>query len=301
MTLITGIEGNFEGSWQFVLQLFIVFNRADREPTLLQLLTLVTSLLSIMTANVDSKFADKPDTPLMEKAKLWPYALFVSIFNWVTISLIISTIQWNYIWISVVSVALPLALLALIVLCGLICCPFICLGVCLREKCGTSDKEEIPEANSDRKRISEAISEKEGRSEAISDGVEKSEAIYEEYMSVLGEFQDEISRKTKTKAAGVFIHAMILIVIAVLVNFYPETWIWNLWAQGYKLSDVAVVNSGYFNIVFGSCIFSGFLYVILHYFQVSKPEQEKQAKIEEEGRKHEIDVKNDLLEQETPV
>ena len=214
--------------------------------------------------------------------------------------------------------------------------------VCLREKCGTSDKEEISEANSDRKRISEAISEKEGRSEAISDGVEKSEAISERkeiseaisdkeerseaipdkegrskskgqfkeaigqdkdipMSTALAEFQAKLLGKTITQAAGMFVFAMVLIVIAVLVNFYPETWIWNLWAQGYKLSDVAVVNSGYFNIVFGSCISSNFLYVILHYFQVSKPEQEKQAKIEEEGEKHEIDVKNDLLEQETPV
>ena len=38
MTLITGIEGSIEGSWQFVLQLFIVFHRPDRQPTLIQLL-----------------------------------------------------------------------------------------------------------------------------------------------------------------------------------------------------------------------------------------------------------------------
>ena len=141
MTLITGIEGSIEGSLQFVLQLFIVFNRADRQPTLLQVLTLATSLLSIMNAKVDIMFADKPETPFMEKAKFWPYALFFSIFSWVSMSLIISTIQWNYIWFFALALALPLTLLALVlalvvlmVLCGLICSPLICLGVCLRDK-----------------------------------------------------------------------------------------------------------------------------------------------------------------------
>merc|ERR1712156_343967 len=44
---ITGIEGIFEAQWQFVLQLFIIFNRADREPSMIQMLTLCTSLMSV--------------------------------------------------------------------------------------------------------------------------------------------------------------------------------------------------------------------------------------------------------------
>ena len=214
-------------------------------------------------------FADKPETPFMEKAKFWPYALFFSIFSWVSMSLIISTIQWNYIWFF--------ALVVLMVLCGLICSPLICLGVCLR------DKEEKSEAISEKEGRSEAIPEKEERAEAISEKEESSEAI-----------PDKV--QTKTQAVTLFVNAMFLVVIAVLKNLYPETWIWNLWARGYKLSDVAIVSSGYFNIVFGSCISSGILYVILHHFQVAKPEREKQAKIKEDGKKHKID-----LDVETPV
>ena len=234
-------------------------------------------------------FADKPETPFMEKAKFWPYALFFSIFSWVSMSLIISTIQWNYIWFY--------ALVVLMVLCGLICSPLICLGVCLR------DKEEKSEAISEKEGRSEAIPEKEERAEAISEKEGSSEAIYDkdgrsEEIPVREESSEAIPDKvqTKTQAVTLFVNAMFLVVIAVLKNFYPETWIWNLWAQGYKLSDVAIVSSGYFNIVFGSCISSGILYVILYHFQVAKPEREKQAKIKEDGKKHKID-----LDVETPV
>ena len=117
----------------------------------------------------------------------------------------------------------------------------------------------MPEAIPDKEEMSEAIPDKKGSSEAISD------------------------KKFFMISVGIINVTIVLVVIAVLVNFYPETWIWNLWAQGYKLSDVAIVSSGYVNIVFGSCISSGILYVVLHHYQVRKPELEKQAKIEEEG------------------
>ena len=268
-------------------------------------------------------FADKPETPFMEKAKFWPYALFFSIFSWVSMSLIISTIQWNYIWFY--------ALVVLMVLCGLICSPLICLCLCdkeekseaISEKEGRSEaipeKEERAEAISEKEGSSEAIYDKDGRSEEIPVREESSEAIPDKegrlkskgqfkvaigqdkedtFMSTVKELQaiENIAVQTKTQAVTLFVNAMFLVVIAVLKNFYPETWIWNLWAQGYKLSDVAIVSSGYFNIVFGSCISSGILYVILHHFQVAKPEREKQAKIKEDGKKHKID-----LDVETPV
>ena len=309
---ITGIEGSIEGSLQLVLQLFIIFNRADRQPTLLQLLTLATSLLSIMNAKVDSMFADKPESPFMEKVKFWPYALLFAIQNWVTMPFIISTIQWNFIWtgaaLPVVSrLVLPVSKLigtciGLVIgfLVSLICCPCMCIY----EICKTSDKEETSEAIPDKKRCSEAISERQKISEAISDKDESSNSIFDreaisdkqEQSVVIFDKQEmfEVLQFLKTASPffslfllllseGVFYSTIVLVVIAVLVNFYPETWIWNLWAQGYKLSDVAIVSSGYVNIVFGSCISSGILFVVLHYFQVIKPVLDKQAKIEEEG------------------
>ena len=45
---ITGVEGTNEAQFQFILQLFIIFNRADREPSMIQMLTLGTSLMSIV-------------------------------------------------------------------------------------------------------------------------------------------------------------------------------------------------------------------------------------------------------------
>merc|ERR1711935_197722 len=87
---------------------------------------------------------------------------------------------------------------------------------------------------------------------------------------------------TGTYAISFFNYAIPLVVIAILVNFYPDTYIWNLWDDGYKLSYVAIVTEGYFNIVFGIIISSGILMVVLNYFQVTKPEREEQARIEEQ-------------------
>ena len=52
---ITGIEGLYEASYQFVLQLFVVLKKADRQPLTIQILTMVTSLMSIVISNIKNK------------------------------------------------------------------------------------------------------------------------------------------------------------------------------------------------------------------------------------------------------
>ena len=89
---MTAIEGTFEGSLQLILQLFIVFNRADREPTNIQIMTLASSLVSCAVASIEDIFAHKPETSIEVKASFIPYALLMHIYGRMAMALIISTI-----------------------------------------------------------------------------------------------------------------------------------------------------------------------------------------------------------------
>ena len=81
----------------------------------------------------------------------------------------------------------------------------------------------------------------------------------------LCKFFKETDKETRIMSILVFNNAIVLAGIAIMVNFYRETWIWNLWADGYKLSDVAIVSLGYFNIVLGICISSGIISILFLY------------------------------------
>ena len=73
----------------------------------------------------------------------------------------------------------------------------------------------------------------------------------------------------------VSLNGIVLTVIAILANVYPDTTIWNLWDDSFKLSELAIVDRGYFNIVFG-VILCGILQLILHRFHFMKPENEEE-------------------------
>ena len=157
-----------------------------------------------------------------------------------------------------------------------------------------SGREEMSEAISDRQDISEAtsevISDREGRLEAIpdndvtpgsiSDRNERSKTISEREERSKMSLTEDVYKKIGLWGMTVFNNALVLAGIAIMVNFYKETWIWNLWADGYKLSKVAIVSNGYFNIVLGICISSGIISIPFLYFQGKKSEQEEQAKID---------------------
>ena len=219
-------------------------------------------------------FADKPETPLIEKAKFWPYALFYSIYSCGSPSLIMSTIQWNFIWTFG---GVPTLMMLGFLICSLCICLGYCIFLCL------SDKEER----------SDAISDKDAKFDVI--GPFKKATFFEVNAKLFS-----ARNSTGTYSLSFLNYTIFLVVIATLVNFYPDTFIWNLWAKGYKLSDVAVVRSGYFNIIFGACTSSGIISVALNYFQVTKPECKDKTKIEGE-KKQEIDAEYELQEEDTVV
>ena len=52
-----------------------------------------------------------------------------------------------------------------------------------------------------------------------------------------------------------------LTIIAILVNCYVDTKIWNLWAEPVDLSQLAIVKRiNYFNTIVGVCLTSGVIY-----------------------------------------
>ena len=90
------LEGNLEASFQFVLQLCIIFKRADREPSIIQMLSLCSSLMSIVKANAELIFSEKPQTTFITKALHFPRILIDRVSVLVPMALLISIIQWNY-------------------------------------------------------------------------------------------------------------------------------------------------------------------------------------------------------------
>ena len=89
-----------------MLQLFIVFKRSDREPSIIQMLTLISSFISIVNAAIEGKFASHPRTSFETKAfllvrhsdRLLDVLLYTFYFH-VTCALVITTIQWNMIFL----------------------------------------------------------------------------------------------------------------------------------------------------------------------------------------------------------
>ena len=91
---LTAFEGSFEAQFQFLLQLFIVFARSDREISNLQILTLASSLMSIVSTNIDGHFVKTPQTTIKTKAKFIPLFLASSIFYIGSWALIIAKLRF---------------------------------------------------------------------------------------------------------------------------------------------------------------------------------------------------------------
>ena len=66
---LTAAEGTFESKTSFLLQLFIVFTRADRKPSYVQLASLVTSLVMIVITDTQSFLKDQPDMTMGDHLK----------------------------------------------------------------------------------------------------------------------------------------------------------------------------------------------------------------------------------------
>ena len=57
---LTIVEGNFEARVQLLLQLYIIFSRADRQPSTIQLVTLATSLVMLVKTRTEEFLTDQP-------------------------------------------------------------------------------------------------------------------------------------------------------------------------------------------------------------------------------------------------
>ena len=94
------VEGIQEASYQFILQLYIVFNRADRQPSNMQMFSLVSSLISMSIARMEGFLSDKPQAKIKTKAALLPMTLLASIYFSGSHALVITAIQWNVIFLD---------------------------------------------------------------------------------------------------------------------------------------------------------------------------------------------------------
>ena len=91
-----GVEG-YEATFQLTLQLFIAFTNLDRKPSVIQTLTILFSFLSVTTSFIEAKFSLDPAAAVLTKVKMIPFAMSFNIFTWLSTSLIITVIGWNYI------------------------------------------------------------------------------------------------------------------------------------------------------------------------------------------------------------
>ena len=82
--ILTFAEGQIESFCQLGLQIYIIFSRADRQPSLIQMITLPASALMLVRVQVNSFYAKVDATSTIEdiKRKLFmaPIFLFKSIF-----------------------------------------------------------------------------------------------------------------------------------------------------------------------------------------------------------------------------
>merc|ERR1711970_192088 len=58
-----------------MLQLFIIFSRPDREPSIVQILSILSSFISLVLARLSFRFASQPGARFKERLKFFPYEL----------------------------------------------------------------------------------------------------------------------------------------------------------------------------------------------------------------------------------
>jgi len=98
-------EGFFNAHFQYLLQLFVFFLKADRHPSAFQYASAFGSLLFLMWTRIESLLADRGGHRLSPGQKIWwllrfgPVFLFNSAFKLGSISLIFAILRYNAIWI----------------------------------------------------------------------------------------------------------------------------------------------------------------------------------------------------------
>ena len=101
-------EGLYDASIQFCLQLFIIFTRGDRLPSVIQYLSLTGSMLMLSVPRIEAFLLDQGGVTLPIKEKLlktlkyFPLFFFNSIFKLGSIGLICAILRYNAITFYVV-------------------------------------------------------------------------------------------------------------------------------------------------------------------------------------------------------
>ena len=101
--LLSSLEGSFEATGQLCVQFFIVFQRADRAPTLLQWLTIASSCMSLNLPSIEAYNLSKPPVEgakneIIRVLKTFPLFFTTSMFRVLSFALIAVFIRWAFVF-----------------------------------------------------------------------------------------------------------------------------------------------------------------------------------------------------------
>ena len=102
-------EGLFESSFQVCFQLYVMFSKEDRQPSQLQLVTIIISVLMIIRTSLEAFHLDQESMSFKEGAKLLPLAICGSIFKIGTISMAFAVLRFNVLYAVLIIVVVGLA------------------------------------------------------------------------------------------------------------------------------------------------------------------------------------------------
>ena len=105
-TELSAREGLYESSLQVCFQLYIIFTMEDRQPSQLQLITLAISVIMIIKTGLEAFFSDHRTKSYVHIARMFPVALFGSIFKIGAISILFSVLRFNAIYFLLLSIAI---------------------------------------------------------------------------------------------------------------------------------------------------------------------------------------------------
>ena len=107
---ITGYEGSWESSLQMILTLFIIFTRADRVPSSIQIASLVASIVMITKTAIADHLSPKQPMKLEDEVKatlgLLPLFLSNAVFKLLSLAVTITCLRgW---WFPIFFIVLPI-------------------------------------------------------------------------------------------------------------------------------------------------------------------------------------------------
>ena len=95
---VTGLEGALESSFQAILSLFIIFTRADRQPSSVQIGSLVVSLVMITKTTIADYLSSRQPMQMKEELKLsatlFPLFFTNSAFKMISIAIIAACLRY---------------------------------------------------------------------------------------------------------------------------------------------------------------------------------------------------------------